>query len=188
MRATTVGSSAAWIANEALQRTTRGAQPGGTATDDGDIKNMWFSFHDRLQRRRVAQDVDCNRSGALCRHSPAGRASGRPPCIRAAQSMAKGSTAFVFLLHFPPGAVSNLTKILQTRTDLPVERIEDGVRVKANVVYVMAPGHDIVVRDGALYLEPFEGRSRAEHHRPSFLLPRSGARRAVGWRHPLGRG
>jgi chemotaxis response regulator CheB len=77
------------------------------------------------------------------------------------QTFRMDSTAFVFLLHFPPDATSNLTTILQTRTDLPVERIDDGVRMKPNVIYVMAPGHDILVRAGALHLRAFEGRPRA---------------------------
>jgi two-component system CheB/CheR fusion protein len=73
------------------------------------------------------------------------------------QKFRMDSTAFVFILHFPPDAPSYLPEILQRRTKLRVERIESGVRVQPNVVYAMAPGCDIALRDGVLILRPFAG-------------------------------
>lgn len=97
------------------------------------------------------------------------------------QEFQADSTAFVCLLHFPPDSVSNLDQILQSRTDLPVVRIQDGMRLKANVVYVMVPGHDIVVQGGALHLKAFEGRPRWEAiDRFFFSLAKERAEQAVG--------
>ncbi|RYY17646.1 MAG: hypothetical protein EOO36_09405, partial [Cytophagaceae bacterium] len=60
--------------------------------------------------------------------------------------------AFVVVLHLLPTQDGELTKVLQTFTQLPVREIEDGLRVRPNHVYVIPPGRDLSILHGTLLL------------------------------------
>ena len=62
--------------------------------------------------------------------------------------------AFVFITHLEPKQTSQLTEILSRITEMPVEVATDGLRMRRDRVYVMPPGMDISLLDGALKLEP----------------------------------
>lgn len=74
---------------------------------------------------------------------------------------ADSGAAFVVVLHLDPTRESQMAHILGARTTMPVAEIKDGMTLAANHVYVIAPDHDLRVRDGGLHLsEPAEPRGR----------------------------
>jgi two-component system CheB/CheR fusion protein len=82
--------------------------------------------------------------------------------------------AFVVVLHLDPERESEMAHILSTHTAMSVVQIEDGMRVAANHVYVIAPNTDVQVRDGGLHISrPSE--PRGQRH-PVDVLFRSLAR------------
>src|SRR5687768_16015116 len=60
--------------------------------------------------------------------------------------------AFVLIQHLPPDRESLVADILAVRTHLPVHQVEDGMRVEANHVYIIRPGHTMTIKNGALHL------------------------------------
>ena len=60
--------------------------------------------------------------------------------------------AFVVVQHLDPHHEDMLPELLQRRTAMPVCRIEDGMRVRPNQVYVIPPNRDLSVLHGVLYL------------------------------------
>lgn len=60
--------------------------------------------------------------------------------------------AFVVVLHLDPKRESELARILSARTTMPVVQVEDGMRLAANHVYVIAPDSDLTVSDGGLHM------------------------------------
>jgi two-component system CheB/CheR fusion protein len=60
--------------------------------------------------------------------------------------------AFVVVQHLDPNHEDMLPELLQRRTAMPVSRIEDGMRVRPNQVYVIPPNRDLSVLHGGLYL------------------------------------
>lgn len=60
--------------------------------------------------------------------------------------------AFVVVQHLDPNHEDMLPELLQRRTAMPVSRIEDGMRVLPNQVYVIPPNRDLSVLHGVLYL------------------------------------
>ena len=67
--------------------------------------------------------------------------------------------AFVVVQHLSPAQPSLLSQLLQRKTSLPVQDIEDDLVMRAGHVYVAPPGFQVSIRDGALRLDPFP-----EHH------------------------
>lgn len=65
---------------------------------------------------------------------------------------AHAGMAFVVVLHLLPNQDGELTKVLQTFTQLPVHEIEDGLRVQPGHVYVIPPGRDLSILHGTLLL------------------------------------
>ncbi len=62
--------------------------------------------------------------------------------------------AFVVVQHLDPTHKGMLVELLQRSTAMPVAEATDGVKVEANHVYVIPPGHDISLLHGALHLLP----------------------------------
>ncbi|MFZ3584665.1 chemotaxis protein CheB [Loktanella sp. DJP18] len=60
--------------------------------------------------------------------------------------------AFVVVLHLDPKRESELAHILSVHTTMPVIQVEDGMRLAANHVYVIAPDTDLKVSDGGLHV------------------------------------
>jgi two-component system CheB/CheR fusion protein len=84
---------------------------------------------------------------------------------------ADSGCAFVVVLHLDPKRESEMARILSARTAMTVVQIEDGMRIAANHVYVIAPDTDVKVRDGALRMsKPAEPRG---HRHPVDVLFRS---------------
>lgn len=77
---------------------------------------------------------------------------------------ADSGMAYVFIQHLPATANSMLADILSRRTPLPVAQVADQMNVEANHVYVIRPGHTLVIRDGKFHL----GQRTADpmHSRP----------------------
>ena len=67
--------------------------------------------------------------------------------------------AFVLVQHLDPNHKSILTDLIRRYTRLPVFEVEDGMVVRPNCIYVIPPGHDLALLNGALQLlEPTEPR------------------------------
>jgi two-component system CheB/CheR fusion protein len=60
--------------------------------------------------------------------------------------------AFVVVQHLDPNHEDMLPELLQRGTTMPVSRIEDGMRVRPNRVYVIPPNRNLSVLHGVLYL------------------------------------
>ena len=79
--------------------------------------------------------------------------------------------AFVLVQHLSPTHDSQLAEILSRTTEMPVTEVQAEPRVEPNHIYVIPPGRDMVIAQGALQLFP-----RAEApglHRPIDLFLRS---------------
>lgn len=67
--------------------------------------------------------------------------------------------AFVLVQHLSPDHPSLLTELLRRFTTLPVVEVTDGLAVASGQVYVLPPGRDLSIVDGALHLlEPVNER------------------------------
>ncbi len=74
---------------------------------------------------------------------------------------ADSGLAFVVVLHLDPTKQSQLATVLGTHTRMPVAEIGDGVVVRSNQVYVIAPNRDVTLDGDTLrLLEPTQPRSR----------------------------
>lgn len=81
---------------------------------------------------------------------------------------ADSGCAFVVVLHLDPKRESELARILSAHTTMPVTQVEDGMRLAANHVYVIAPDSDLKVSDGGLHVsKPTEPRG---HRHPVDVL------------------
>ena len=74
---------------------------------------------------------------------------------------ADSGLAFVVVLHLDPTKQSQLATVLGTHTRMPVAEIEDGMGIRPNHVYVIAPNHDLTLDGDTLRLiEPTQPRGR----------------------------
>ena len=62
--------------------------------------------------------------------------------------------AFVIVQHLADTQASLLTEILSRSTKIPVQKVESGVKIEPNNVYVTPPGVTIIIKDGVLELKP----------------------------------
>ncbi|WP_084183392.1 chemotaxis protein CheB [Nevskia soli] len=67
---------------------------------------------------------------------------------------AEPGMAFVVISHLAPGSKSILGSLLAGKTRMPVHQAHEGEPVEPNQVYVAPPGKRLVMRGGALHLEP----------------------------------
>jgi chemotaxis response regulator CheB len=94
--------------------------------------------------------------------------------------------AFVIVLHLDPTRESQIAHVLSTYTSMPVVEAEDGVRLTADQVYVIAPDYYLTVREGALHISAFE-EPRGHRHPIDALfnsLANDQRERAIA-RHPF---
>jgi two-component system, chemotaxis family, CheB/CheR fusion protein len=69
--------------------------------------------------------------------------------------------AYVVVIHLAPDRPSRLGSILAGRTAMPVEHVERASKIRSNCVYVISPGHELVVEGDNLMARPLtEPRSR----------------------------
>ena len=59
---------------------------------------------------------------------------------------------FIIVQHLSPDFKSLMDELLRRRTRIPVVRVEDGVRVQPNCIYLMPPRKEMVLSGGCLYL------------------------------------
>lgn len=62
--------------------------------------------------------------------------------------------AFVVIQHMDPTKKGALVELLQRATDMPVQEVEDGLRIAPEHIYVIAPNTDISILGDALHLFP----------------------------------
>ena len=75
---------------------------------------------------------------------------------------ADSGLAFVVILHLSPQHESNLDKVLQTVTAMPVTAVTEAVPVQPNHVYVISPAKQLSMVDGTLRVAP--DTARRERH------------------------
>lgn len=69
------------------------------------------------------------------------------------QHMPAGSgMAFVVIQHLSPDFKSMMSELLARDTRMRIVVVEDGVRVEANVIYLMPPKKEMIIADGCLHL------------------------------------
>lgn len=73
--------------------------------------------------------------------------------------------AFVVITHLSPDFKSIMDELLARRTAMPVHVVEDGETLRANNVYVIPPGKDMIVQSGRLFLT-----DRTLHGAPSLPI------------------
>lgn len=70
--------------------------------------------------------------------------------------------AFVIVQHLSPDFKSLMDELLARRTSLPVLRVEDGMAIEPNSIYLIPPRREMILSDGKLLLteiEPHKGLS-----------------------------
>ena len=66
--------------------------------------------------------------------------------------------AYVIIQHLEPNAITSMPEILSRFTRLPVKITSDGLKIEPNSIYLIPPGKNMGIRDGALFLEePAQG-------------------------------
>jgi two-component system CheB/CheR fusion protein len=74
---------------------------------------------------------------------------------------ADSGMAFIFVQHLDPTRESLLADLLARETAMPVVRIEDGMRIEPDHVYVIIPAKTLLIKDSILRLvEPEEPRGQ----------------------------
>ncbi|MDX8398207.1 MAG: chemotaxis protein CheB [Mariprofundaceae bacterium] len=61
--------------------------------------------------------------------------------------------AFVVIQHLSPTHKSMMVELLSRHTEMPVLRAEEGMKVKANSVYLIPPNHNLKIFHGSLLLD-----------------------------------
>lgn len=64
--------------------------------------------------------------------------------------------AFVVVQHLSPDFKSLMDQLLARHTQIDIHRVEDGMRVQPNAIYLLQPKHDITIEQGVLRLTKHE--------------------------------
>src|SRR5579863_915036 len=75
---------------------------------------------------------------------------------------AQSGMAFVVVQHLSPSFESLMGELLAPRTSLPIHRVEDGMVVYPNAIYLIPPGKEMIISGGKLLLtdkDPTQGLS-----------------------------
>ncbi len=72
--------------------------------------------------------------------------------------------AFIVIQHLSPDYKSLMVELLSKSTDMLVRRVEDGVSIEANTIYLITPQKNMVIQDGKLFLSE-------QPQRPTLNLP-----------------
>ncbi|QIZ69562.1 chemotaxis protein CheB [Oxynema aestuarii] len=65
---------------------------------------------------------------------------------------AESGAAFVVVQHLSPDFKSLMKELLERRTRMIVKRVQDGMKVEPNIVYLITPRNNLVIEDGTLKL------------------------------------
>ncbi|PQO28881.1 chemotaxis protein CheB [Blastopirellula marina] len=68
----------------------------------------------------------------------------------------KSGMAFVVVQHLSPDFKSLMDQLLARHTQIEIHRVEDGMRVRPNAIYLLQPKHDITIEQGVLRLTKHE--------------------------------
>jgi two-component system CheB/CheR fusion protein len=77
--------------------------------------------------------------------------------------------AYVIIQHLSPTHESILPELLERKTQMPVHKVENGMHVDINNVYVIPPGKYLSIVDSKLTLSPRERVNNAVHPIDHFL-------------------
>ena len=73
---------------------------------------------------------------------------------------AEPGLSFVVIQHLSPGSKSVMRELLQAKTKMAVQRMENGMKIEPNRVYVNPPGMEVSLLSRTLHLtEPREGKA-----------------------------
>ena len=96
-----------------------------------------------------------------------------------------GGAAFIVIQHLSPDFKSLMKELLERRTRMAVHRVEEGMAIAPNNVYLIPPGKNLSIDEGVLHLS--EQQARKVHGAISFpidiffnSLAHSYAERAIG--------
>ncbi len=79
-----------------------------------------------------------------------------------------GGAAFIVIQHLSPDFKSLMKELLERRTRMAVHRVEEGMAISPNNVYLIPPGKNLSVEEGILHLS--EQESRKVHGAISFPI------------------
>ena len=79
-----------------------------------------------------------------------------------------GGAAFIVIQHLSPDFKSLMKELLERRTRMSVHRVEEGMKIAPNNVYLIPPGKNLSVEEGILHLS--EQESRKVHGAISFPI------------------
>ena len=65
---------------------------------------------------------------------------------------ADSGAAFVVVQHLSPDFKSLMKELLERRTRMIVKRVQDGMKVEPNIVYLITPRNNLIIEDGTLKL------------------------------------
>lgn len=65
---------------------------------------------------------------------------------------ADSGAAFVVVQHLSPDFKSLMKELLERRTRMMVKRVEDGMTIEPNIVYLITPRNNLIIKDGTLKL------------------------------------
>jgi two-component system CheB/CheR fusion protein len=89
-------------------------------------------------------------------------AGGLEACTRLLAALRPGrGMGFVLVQHLDPTHESMMAELLAHRTSMTVVQAADGLRLQREHLYIIPPGMDIAVRDGAIHLSQPEARHGA---------------------------
>jgi two-component system, chemotaxis family, CheB/CheR fusion protein len=95
---------------------------------------------------------------------------------------ADSGMAFVLIQHLDPKHHSMLTELVSKKTEMPVTEVTDGMRVKANHVYVIPPNATMSISNHTLQLVPRDSSSGIHMSIDHFMrsLAEAQGNRAIG--------
>ena len=108
-----------------------------------------------------------NSESSLAEESPASDVSSRPNYVVGVGASAGGleaiealfgripavtGMAFVVVQHLSPEFKSYMDEIIRRRTEMAVFRVSEGMPVRANAIYLIPPGKEMIISDGCLLL------------------------------------
>ena len=95
---------------------------------------------------------------------------------------ADGGMAFVVVQHLSPDFESHMQELLGRDTEMPIHRVENGMRVRPDTVYLIPPKMEMVVAEGRLLLTERSGERSLSHPIDQFFRSLAGdaGARAVG--------
>lgn len=85
----------------------------------------------------------------------------------------KAGHAYVVVQHLSPDFKSLMSELLGRQTTMDVHRIEDGMRIVANAVYLIPPRQDLTIEGDILYLEDHPVSPHTGAHFPIDVFFRS---------------